>query len=298
VNLPCSEVLTYFPEAKKAGRSWLARCPGPNHQRGDSRPSLSILPISDSSVFLHCFCGCRLPDIVRAAGLPRKDRAPMQQVKRRVVATYDYRDETGKLIFQVQRTDPKGFWQRRPHPMLAEHWIYGLNGGWYSPSEKNPKSWTYSNEQKPGGREFGDIEPMLYRLPELLASAEKKQPVILVEGEKDVETLRELGLVATTNSGGSGNWETPLGKYLSGRRVVVLPDMDEPGERWAAAVLGSLIIHQADEVAVLPHSRGYFEEAKDITEMFHLLCPEANREARRSVVIDLVRSLTKWIRGF
>src|SRR5262245_43639267 len=32
----------------------------------------------------------------------------------KIVATYDYGDETGKLLFQVVRFDPKDFRQRRP----------------------------------------------------------------------------------------------------------------------------------------------------------------------------------------
>jgi DNA polymerase family A len=41
---------------------------------------------------------------------------------RRIVETYDYQDESGTLLFQVLRYDPKGFSQRRPNG----------NGGWVS----------------------------------------------------------------------------------------------------------------------------------------------------------------------
>jgi hypothetical protein len=34
----------------------------------------------------------------------------------RVVATYDYTDVKGALLYQVLRYEPKGFCQRRPHP--------------------------------------------------------------------------------------------------------------------------------------------------------------------------------------
>jgi hypothetical protein len=37
-----------------------------------------------------------------------------------IVATYDYTDEGGNLIFQCVRAEPKDFWQRRPDG----------NGGW------------------------------------------------------------------------------------------------------------------------------------------------------------------------
>jgi len=34
--------------------------------------------------------------------------------EKRIVMTYDYRDESGKLLFQVVRFEPKSFAQRRP----------------------------------------------------------------------------------------------------------------------------------------------------------------------------------------
>jgi putative DNA primase/helicase len=42
---------------------------------------------------------------------------------RRVIATYDYVDETGALLFQVVRLAPKDFRQRRPN---GNGWIWNL----------------------------------------------------------------------------------------------------------------------------------------------------------------------------
>src|SRR5215831_4143177 len=42
----------------------------------------------------------------------------------KIVKTYDYRDETGELLFQVVRFDPKGFRQRRPDGRGG--WIWNL----------------------------------------------------------------------------------------------------------------------------------------------------------------------------
>lgn len=69
---------------------------------------------------------------------------------------------------------------------------------------------------------------MLYRLPELL-DADSKRPVFIPEGEKDVERLRSLGLVATTNVGGAGKWRSEYTEVLKDRRVVLLPDNDPSG---------------------------------------------------------------------
>jgi hypothetical protein len=80
----------------------------------------------------------------------------------------------------------------------------------------------------------------LYRLPELLA-ADPSETVFVVEGEKDTDNLRQHGLVATTNPGGTHRgWRDEFGESLRGRHVVVLPDADGPGKRHAKAVAEAL----------------------------------------------------------
>jgi len=79
-----------------------------------------------------------------------------------------------------------------------------------------------------------------YCLSELLA-ADPSEPVFVGEGEKVVDTLRNAGLIATTNDGGAGKWTAEHAAYLCGRAVVILPDNDEPGRQHARAVAASLI---------------------------------------------------------
>ncbi|MGH7857428.1 MAG: AAA family ATPase, partial [Candidatus Binatia bacterium] len=69
------------------------------------------------------------------------------------------------------------------------------------------------------------IEPLPYRLPELLA-APIDALVVIAEGEKDADVLARLGLVASTNHGGAGKWRPELNPHFRGRRVVVLADDD------------------------------------------------------------------------
>jgi archaellum biogenesis ATPase FlaH len=84
-----------------------------------------------------------------------------------------------------------------------------------------------------------DVNPVLYRLPELMA-ADPSKPVFFVEGEKDVERLIAVGLVATTNPMGAGKWRPEYAACLKGRSVVVIPDNDKAGRDHAAAVAVSL----------------------------------------------------------
>ena len=133
----------------------------------------------------------------------------------RIVATYDYFAADGVLLYQVVRLDPKDFRQRKPDGA----------GGW---------SW-----------KLGDVVRVPYRLPELLA-ADPAETVFVVEGEKDVDRLRAMGLVATCNAGGAAKpgqrskWPAGFREFFAGRDVVILPDNDEPGEAHAASVANNL----------------------------------------------------------
>jgi hypothetical protein len=125
-----------------------------------------------------------------------------------VVRWYDYRDEQGRLLFQVGRKEPKGFTQRCPE--ANGDWKYSLNG-----TRRVP-----------------------YRLPELLANPDTI--VYVVEGEKDVDRLLSLGLTATTNSEGAEKWRSEHSESLRARNVVILPDNDDAGRRHALVVSSAL----------------------------------------------------------
>jgi AAA domain/Helix-turn-helix len=84
---------------------------------------------------------------------------------------------------------------------------------------------------------------VLYRLPELVAHLQggSAKPIYVVEGEKDAESLRALGLVATTNPMGAGKWTEEHTEALQGARCVrVVADRDEPGRAHARAVYAAL----------------------------------------------------------
>src|SRR5262245_37567432 len=110
----------------------------------------------------------------------------------KIIATYDYEDESGKLLFQVVRHEPKDFRQRVPN---GTGWSYSLNG----------------------------TRRVLYRLPDLLASA---SIIWLVEGEKDADRLASLGLTATTAPMGAGKWKPEYSEILRGRHIIIVPDND------------------------------------------------------------------------
>ncbi len=77
----------------------------------------------------------------------------------------------------------------------------------------------------------------LYRLPEIL---ETDGPVYVCEGEKTVEAAVSIGLIATTSSGGSSAPRKTDWSPLAGREVVVFPDNDKAGCKYAETVAGIL----------------------------------------------------------
>lgn len=96
------------------------------------------------------------------------------------------------------------------------------------PMYLNGKGWTLGEPPAP---EDGKL---LYLLPELL-HADPGALVYVVEGEKCADALSKLGLVATT-SGSATSAEAANWSPLRGRAVVIWPDHDPSGAKYAEAV--------------------------------------------------------------
>lgn len=130
--------------------------------------------------------------------LQRAVAQPATRSKINIVATYDYCDVDGALLYQVLRLEPKDFRQRRPNG----------NGGWI---------WKLEDRR------------VLYRLPELLKYPDAT--VFITEGEKDADNIAALNLCATTV--GTGKWTNDCIAALAGRDVVILEDNDDAGKKKA-----------------------------------------------------------------
>lgn len=89
----------------------------------------------------------------------------------------------------------------------------------------------------------GDAPRTLYRADEVRATPAGAF-VFLVEGEKCADALCAKGLIATTTPGGAKAWAQASERateILKRRDVVILPDNDEPGRKYAEAARDSLV---------------------------------------------------------
>ena len=73
---------------------------------------------------------------------------------------------------------------------------------------------------------------------------------MIAAGEKDVDNLRALDLTATCNHGGEGKWWPELTPYFKDRRVFILCDNDEQGEKHQA-IVGAALNGVAKEIRVV-----------------------------------------------
>lgn len=218
---PVEVVLSKLSNVKKSGANWHASCPCRN---GDENPSLSVKEGDDGRVLLACHFGspCNVNQICDALGMKIKDLYPPESQtkapakKNKLVKAYPYVDENGVLLFEklryVNEDGKKTFRQRRPDPEKKGAYLYDLDG----------------------------TRKVLYNLPAVIKGVADGQPIWIVEGEKDADTLIKKGIVATTTTGGAGVWDGEHTRHLAGAYVEVIADNDKPGILHALDVASKL----------------------------------------------------------
>lgn len=244
---------------KRNGQNWSASCPC---RYDDDNPSLSIGEGRDGRVLITCHRGtpCSLDEICDAVGItiadlmpkdgktsstydrpvskPKivaKKTEPAKKPKLTLVAEYDYVDVEGKLLFQKLRfveddTGKKTFRQRRPD---GDGWAFNLDG----------------------------VEQVLYNLPSVAEAIANNDTVVVVEGEKDADTLIALGKVATTMPGGAGKWRELHTETLRGGNIVIIADNDEVGKQHAVSVAEQLRSADCSVRIMIP------DGVKDVTDL-------------------------------
>ena len=111
------------------------------------------------------------------------------------------------------------------------------------------------------------VRRVLYRLPELLRDLEDGLPVIVPEGEKDVDALAALGFDAavTCNPLGAGKWRDDYSETLRGANVFVIADKDKDGRDHAQQLAAQCTAKlNACAVLELPDRNG--QKVKDASD--------------------------------
>lgn len=196
------------------------RCPCHN----DKKASLSISQGRNNRIILNCHAGCNYKNILSEVGLTEEDlfndgRTAQEKswrdkltdfVNMPIEAVYDYKDANGKYLYSKIR-------------FVGKHIKYAV-------IDKKNDSFTM---EKPKG------VYSLYNLPAAIKAIKKGYPVYITEGEKDVDTLKNLGFTAVT-AGSVSDWRSEFAHYFTGARVVILPDNDAPGLELKDKILKSL----------------------------------------------------------
>ena len=138
------------------------------------------------------------------------------------------------------------------------------------------------------GWRFGDPKgPLpLYGCESL--PADPQVVVYVVEGEKAAEAAKSVGLVAVTSSHGSGQAHRSDWSPLDGRAVVILPDNDDCGEKYASDVATILLNSDPKRAVKIAHLRDLpngteLPKGGDMADVLEMLDGKDDEDIQRAV---------------
>ncbi len=306
----------YKPQ-KRRGDSFMALCP----VHGDTHPSLSVkYDRGREAVLLHCFtCEARFDDILATIGLspmdafdaPLPERAKDEQRSRRPAAkprppreklparmlatdaveipnevkwekvtTYPYFNEDGTLVEEV----------------IREHAV--INGVVHKRFRQRFRS---ANGRMVNNKPDG-FQAVLFHHAEVLSAIEAGSTVWLLEGEKDVETAKANGLIATTNAQGAGSFPIELASVFTSAKVAIVADRDTAGFK-RATMLHETLTHVGAAVELFQPAvtddksdlTDHFEAGHTVGELIPLTVDEARLRGqlgeirRAAILVDVAR---------
>lgn len=253
------DILQRLSCVKVRGGKYMARCPC----HDDSTQSLSVSVGQENKILLKCFAGCETSDIVAALGLEMKDlfaddSIPVKKQTGTVTKEAEYLYCGGRL---------KKVKYRRPDGSKFCPWYHISNGRWE--------------------KERAGIEPGLYT-----SHTDLPESVFLVEGEKDVETLKKAGVAALTLPNGSqSKWEPEYDHVFRGKQVVILPDNDAPGQKYAQ-MCAERLHGNASSVKIVDLKRAWPEipPKADISDMVR----HFGADAALQKVMEILSETPEW----
>ena len=225
-----------------------ALCPA----HDDKKASLTASR-NGEKILVNCQAGCSFDDISSAIRMEQSQFfAPKEiTIPKKIEAVYRYEDKDGNHVMDVVRFKPKGFRPRRPDGKLT------LEG----------------------------VTRVPYRLPQMLAAIKEGKDILVLEGEKDCDNAKKIGLVTTTFPGGTGKWSEEYSKWFKEAKVICIPDNDSTG-RDGMDLIASKIIKVAKSVRWL--------ELPDIPEKGDLTDWLEVKDNSHTKFQELIDKSTEW----
>lgn len=293
---PIIDVVGQYVELKRKG-NWMMGC-CPFHE--ETTPSFAI---KIGGNYASCFsCGwngdvfkfvrsmknCTFPEALKilSGGRGGVGASPVRR--------------EGKASVKHEKKPPKMY----DHLHLAELAIwemlkreYNQGGRWeYTDKEGTPVAYiTRWNKSLSTKKEFRPITVTaqgfyigkpesgypIYNLPAILKSWD--ETVFLVEGEKCANAVNKLGLLATTTPHGANGIRCCDLAPLAGRNIIIIPDNDEPGMKYAETIKESLLkLTPRPKVSIFKLSG--LEPKEDIYDWI-----EARSSSTKTEVIEMLR---------
>jgi hypothetical protein len=249
---PVEKVLGRLKQYKKGKGEFRARCPAHN---GKSDDSLSITEGDDGRALVTCHAECDRQDIVSALGLEMVD-----------LFVHNGRPSRGAAKKAVKTTKPEEEILTTDQLPAGTYWEFTSPAGEVLYIQRHRREYyrkVGDGLWKGGKGALDGVAKVLYRLPELIDGVRAGHTIYHLEGPKDVETARDqLGVIATT-SGSTSSWRPEFRVHYTGADVVIIPDNDAPGHKYAERVAGDLLqVARSVKVVHLPG----LDEGGDLTD--------------------------------
>ncbi len=242
------------------GDSWQALCPA----HDDRTPSLSFRVSDSDHILVKCHAGCTAEAVTKALGMRVSDLMPPRRVDQRMPNNHTNRHPTSESrqpanpcptgtqcasttrIYKTyshawaavtrRRREPDQWWtyHDRSGELVGLVLRWNLTGGGKDirPLARVEAGWIIGAMPSPR---------VLYRLNDVLFGPNVLSRVYVVEGEKAADAGSSIGLVTVTSAGGASAAHLTDWSPLAGRDVVLLPDNDAVGRKYAATVVAQLL---------------------------------------------------------
>lgn len=261
--LEINNILRHFHNVEKVGQNqWRADCPVCGKEKH------LYIGLTAKKILFDCKkTHCTFDDITAAANIPKKDcfvdepkpqrKAPWELLREHIYTNLDGGIVAKKQIFRKPDGSKTAIWYR----MENGQYVKGLNG----------------------------LKMPLYHLHKFTKAT---GTLVIVEGEKDAETMERLEYAATTSPNGAGSkWRKEYNKYLKDRNVVIITDNDEPGEAYGKDVAEKI---QGDAADVkLIRSADIYPDVKHKGDISDIAAAVGDAETKQ-LLIDAIKRTANY----